>query len=111
VTSDYWMAEADGALVGIRRTLVNGKTAGVESHRIVADPQGGLIAYSTPARDGSESRIPLKATAGRIEIESVASAPLLRFVYQPNARTPSASTGETGKSHELVMTRTRCPGV
>jgi Domain of unknown function (DUF6265) len=83
VSSEQWMPEAGGVLLGMGRTLRDGRLVSFESVRIVLDSDGQTPVYIAHPSGQKETRFALKGgEGGRFVFENLAHDFPHRVIYQ-----------------------------
>lgn len=86
VSSEQWMPEAGGLLLGMGRTVRDGRLVNFESVRVVLEGEGQTLVYIANPSGQKETRFPLKsADDGRFVFENPAHDFPQRVIYQRQA--------------------------
>lgn len=113
VVVEHWMTPSGGAMIGMARTVRDGKMTGFEFLRIVEDSTG--VRYiSKPSQNTDETAFPLlKASVREVVFENLAHDFPQRIIYrQPkpdelHARVEGQMNGKT-TGIDFIMKRAKC---
>jgi hypothetical protein len=116
VISEQWMAPAGGTMIGMSRTVRDGKTTGYEFIRIV-ERADGIFYIARPSQNKDETEFRLTgASAKRAEFVNPEHDFPQRIVYtltetgDLNARAEATRDGKT-QGFDLRMMRTNCSSI
>lgn len=110
--SEQWMKPAGGSMIGMARTLRNGKTAGFEFLRIVQD-ESGIYYISKPSQNKEETSFKLvKYSPSEVVFENPAHDFPQRIIYRVDktnlfARIEGSNNGKA-MGIDFPMTKAQC---
>lgn len=110
---EHWMAPAGGTMIGISRTVVNGRTSGFEYMRLDSSERG-LFFISKPRENSEETAFKLKTfSAGNAVFENLEHDFPQRVIYRstgPNALTARIEGTQNGKASgvDFPYKRAKC---
>ncbi len=110
--SEHWMKPSGGTMIGMSRTVKNGKTAAFEFLRIVEDEKG-IFYISKPSQNSGETTFELvKSSPGEVTFENPAHNFPQRIIYRLDKTNLFARIEGTNNGKQMgidfPMVKARC---